>query len=102
MNDMRKILVLWLLVVLATSMQAQEKIINPDISYAGIPRSYTIGGIAVSGVDGYEDFVLTGISGLSEGQTVTIPGNEVTDAVKRYWRHGLFSTVATKSTCISI
>ena len=94
MNDMRKILVLWLLVVLTTSMQAQEKIINPDISYAGIPRSYTIGGIAVSGVDGYEDFVLTGISGLSEGQTVTIPGNEVTDAVKRYWRHGLFSTVS--------
>ena len=75
MNDMRKILVLWLLVVLATSMQAQEKIINPDISYAGIPRSYIVGGIAVSGVEGYEDFVLTGISGLSEGQTVTIPGN---------------------------
>ena len=94
MNDMRKILVLWLLVVLATSMQAQEKIINPDISYAGIPRSYIVGGIAVSGVEGYEDFVLTGISGLSEGQTVTIPGNEVTDAVKRYWRHGLFSTVS--------
>ncbi len=91
---MRKILVLWLLVVLATSMQAQEKIINPDISYAGIPRSYIVGGIAVSGVEGYEDFVLTGISGLSEGQTVTIPGNEVTDAVKRYWRHGLFSTVS--------
>ena len=94
MNDMRKILVLWLLVVLTTSMQAQEKIINPDISYAGIPRSYIVGGIAVSGVEGYEDFVLTGISGLSEGQTVTIPGNEVTDAVKRYWRHGLFSTVS--------
>ena len=94
MNDMRKILVLWLLVVLATSMQAQEKIIHPDISYAGIPRSYIVGGIAVSGVEGYEDFVLTGISGLSEGQTVTIPGNEVTDAVKRYWRHGLFSTVS--------
>ena len=94
MNDMRKILVLWLLVVLATGMQAQEKIINPDISYAGIPRSYIVGGVAVSGVDGYEDFVLTGISGLSEGQTVTIPGNEVTDAVKRYWRHGLFSTVS--------
>ena len=91
---MRKILALWALLVAVTNLHAQEKIINPDISYAGIPRSYILGGISVSGVEGYEDFVLTSISGLSEGQTVTIPGNEVTDAVKRYWRHGLFSNVS--------
>ena len=91
---MRKILALWALLVMVTNLHAQEKIINPDISYAGIPRSYILGGISVSGVEGYEDFVLTSISGLSEGQTVTIPGNEVTDAVKRYWRHGLFSNVS--------
>ena len=94
MNYMRKILALWALLVTVTNLHAQEKIINPDISYAGIPRSYILGGITVSGVEGYEDFVLTSISGLSEGQTVTIPGNEVTDAVKRYWRHGLFSNVS--------
>ena len=94
MNYMRKILALWALLVMVTNLHAQEKIINPDISYAGIPRSYILGGISVSGVEGYEDFVLTSISGLSEGQTVTIPGNEVTDAVKRYWRHGLFSNVS--------
>ncbi len=94
MNYMRKILALWALLVMVTNLHAQEKIINPDISYAGIPRSFILGGISVSGVEGYEDFVLTSISGLSEGQTVTIPGNEVTDAVKRYWRHGLFSNVS--------
>ena len=94
MNYMRKILALWALLVMVTNLHAQEKIINPDISYAGIPRSYILGGISVSGVEGYEDIVLTSISGLSEGQTVTIPGNEVTDAVKRYWRHGLFSNVS--------
>ena len=27
------------------------------------------------------------------GQEITVPGNEITDAVKRYWRHGLFSDV---------
>ena len=77
-----------------SGMQAQDKIINPDISYAGTPRTLTIGGINVSGVEGYEDYVLTGISGLSVGQSVTVPGTEITDAVKRYWRHGLFSKVA--------
>ena len=73
---------------------AQEKIVNPDISYAGIPRTMIVGGIAVSGVEEYEDYMLTGISGLTVGQTITVPGNEVTDAVKRYWRHGLFSDVS--------
>ncbi len=76
-----------------SSIAAQEKIINPDITYAGIPRECTVAGIAVSGVEGYEDYVLTGISGLSIGQTVSVPGNEITEAVKRYWKHGLFSQV---------
>lgn len=72
---------------------AQEKIVNPEISYAGTPRSGVIGGIAVSGVEGYEDYMLTGISGLTVGQKIDLPGQEITEAVKRYWKHGLFSNV---------
>lgn len=72
---------------------AQEKVVNPEISYAGTPRSGVIGGIAVSGVEGYEDYMLTGISGLTVGQKIELPGQEITEAVKRYWKHGLFSNV---------
>ena len=72
---------------------AQEKIVNPDISYAGTPRTCEIGGLAVEGVEGYEDYVLTNLSGLSVGQQIEVPGQEITEAVKRYWRHGLFSRV---------
>lgn len=72
---------------------AQEKIVNPEISYAGTPRSGVISGIAVSGVEGYEDYMLTGISGLTVGQKIELPGQEITEAVKRYWKHGLFSNV---------
>jgi outer membrane protein insertion porin family len=73
---------------------AQDKIINPDISYAGTPRSCEIGGIAVEGVEGYEDYVLTGLSGLTVGQQIEVPGTQITEAVKRYWRNGLFSKVS--------
>ena len=73
---------------------AQDKIVNPDISYAGTPRSCEIGGIAVEGVDGYEDYVLAGLSGLSVGQMIDVPGGQITEAVKRYWRNGLFSKVS--------
>ena len=76
-----------------STLFAQEKIVNPDITYAGMPRECTIAGIAVSGVEGYEDYVLTGVSGLSVGQAISVPGNEITEAVKRYWRNGLFSQV---------
>ena len=89
----RKILLLVAL-MLSLGAGAQEKIVNPDITYAGTPRSCTIAGLAVSGVEGYEDYVLTGISGLQVGQHITVPGTQITDAVKRYWKHGLFSRVS--------
>ena len=94
MNKMTRKILLMAALMISIAVGAQEKIINPDITYAGNPRNCVIGGIAVSGVEGYEDYVLTGISGLVVGQHITLPGNEITDAVKRYWKHGLFSKVA--------
>jgi outer membrane protein insertion porin family len=71
----------------------------PEIFYA-TPREYKIADIAVSGIDNYEDYVLIGLSGLSVGQVVKVPGDEITDALKRYWRHGLFSDVKILATKI--
>ena len=88
------ILPFYLFTFLPLSAHAQDVIVNPDISYAGTPRTCEIGGIAVKGVEGYEDYVLTGLSGLTVGQTIDVPGTEITEAVKRYWKHGLFSKVA--------
>ena len=85
---------LFLMLCTAMTMKAQDVIVNPEISYAGTPRTCTIGGLAVKGVEGYEDYVLTGLSGLSIGQEISVPGQEITGAVKRYWRHGLFSKVS--------
>ena len=73
---------------------AQDVIVKPDISYAGTPRLCEIGGLNVEGVEGYEDYVLTGLSGLQVGQNIEVPGSAVTEAIKRYWRHGLFSKVS--------
>lgn len=73
---------------------AQEKIVNPNITYAGNPITYRLAGLRVTGVTGYEDYVLTGISGLTVGQKIEVPGTAISDAVKRYWKHGLFSYVS--------
>ena len=75
------------------SMMAQDK---PTIIYGQV-HDYAIGGITVEvtneGVQKYEDYILISISGLTVGEHITVPGDDITDAVKRYWKHGLFSDV---------
>ena len=91
------LLTLTCLFCFSVSSYAQEAKIqennNPVILYSGTPKKYEIGGIKVEGVKNYEDYVLIGLSGLSVGQVITVPGDDITSAVKRYWRHGLFSDV---------
>ena len=95
MCHINKILLLIAVALGMTSrVAAQEKIVNPDISYSGTPRICIIDGITVKGVQEYEDYMLTGLSGLSIGQQISVPGAELTEAVRRYWRHGLFSEVS--------
>ena len=66
---------------------------KPVILYSGTPKKYEIADIKVHGADNYEDYVIIGLSGLAKGQVVTIPGDDISQAAKRYWRHGLFSDV---------
>lgn len=67
---------------------------KPIILYSGTPKKYEIGGIEVEGVPNYEDYVLIGLSGLAVGQVITVPSDDITQAIRRYWRHGLFSDVS--------
>ena len=93
MNNINKVWFALVALLCGVGVQAQDKIEYPEVTYAGTPRTVTIGGINVTGVEGYEDYVLAGISGLTVGQQVELPGAVITDAVKRYWKHGLFSQV---------
>lgn len=87
-------------IVNAQQTASQDTIFNPVIQYNNTPQKYEISGITVSGVKNYEDYVIIGFSGLTVGQQITVPGEDITNAVKRFWKHGLFSDVqinATKS-----
>ena len=92
--NIRKVLTTLCILACSIIAKAQDKIVYPDISYAGTPRTVTLGGLTVSGAEGYEDYMLTGISGLTIGQEIELPGDQITDAVKHYWKYGLFSEVS--------
>ena len=74
--------------------QVVKREIAPEIDYSRTPRQYYIGRITIDGVKNYDERLLIGLSGLTEGQKIEIPSEEITKAVKRYWRNGLFSNVA--------
>lgn len=71
-----------------------DTIYNPTVVYSQTPQIYEIADITVVGADNYEDYIIIGYSGLSKGQRVEIPGDDITNAIKRFWRQGLFSDVA--------
>ncbi len=77
-------------VLLTANAQVTED--KPNVVY-GQTRRMPIGGISVEGVPNYEDYLLIGISGLSVGDVIEFPGEDISQAIKRYWKHGLFSTV---------
>jgi len=77
-----------------------DSVPTPEIKYDGPPQKLQIAEITITGADNYEDFVLIGFSGLSVGDIITIPGDAITEVVKRFWKQGLFSDVKIKATKI--
>ena len=63
-----------------------------DISYDAV-KEYTIANIAVTGDFTYENYIIIGFSGLSVGDKISVPGKEISSAIKRFWRQGYFSEI---------
>lgn len=88
----KRLYTLIVLVIVATiGTMAQEEVTKA--SYSGIARKYEIADIVVTGVENLDQKVLLNLSGLKVGQEVSIPGDDITQALRRYWNHGLFSDV---------
>ncbi len=96
MNRVYHIIVAAILLGAVIPVRAQllDRDTDPIVDYGRTPQEYILGGITVSGVQNYDDYLLIGLSGLQVGSPITIPGDEITRAVKRYWRNGLFSNVS--------
>lgn len=74
-----------------TTPEAEEQVTKA--SYSGLPRKYTIADITITGCENLDQKILINLSGLKIGQEIAIPGDAITQALKRYWNHGLFSDV---------
>ena len=70
-----------------------DTVVNPNVVFTGLPRTYRIAGIRIQGADNYEEKSILNYSGLKVGDYITIPGDEINSAAKGLWRQGLFSNV---------
>ncbi|RKD90556.1 outer membrane protein assembly factor BamA [Mangrovibacterium diazotrophicum] len=94
---MRKLKIFFVLFIVSLSVFAQEEGTNFSIYYSS-PKKYTIAGIDVAGIRYLDTNVLIQVSGLSVGQEITVPGEEVTNAIKKLWGNQMFSDVRIEAT----
>ena len=63
-----------------------------DFDYRN-PKTYEIGPVRIEGADNYDHNAIRLLAGLRPGQSITIPGEKITTAVKNLWKEELFSDV---------
>ena len=68
----------------------------PQINHAQVPtlekaQKYILQGIAVTGLQSYNEQTVKTYTGLRIGQEITIPGEEISGVLKKLWGLGLFS-----------
>jgi outer membrane protein insertion porin family len=88
------------LIMFSWLMKSPAQNVTPEIYYSA-PKTYTIAGIKVSGIQHYEESLLISYSGLETGKTIKVPGEDITNAIKKFWRQGLFSDVTISADSIS-
>ncbi len=87
-NIVRYLFLVSCFLFLASNLRAQVK-----IDYAN-PKEYEIGGIEVSGIKHLDKSVLRLLSGLSVGDRIMVPGDQVAKAIENLWKQGLFSDIS--------
>jgi len=68
---------------------------KPDsgqISY-NTPKEYSIAKVEFEGAENVNNQVLKLVTGLTEGDKITVPGEKISDAIQNLWRQGLFVDV---------
>lgn len=97
---MRKYLLIALLLCAAADSWAQfrrrDRVFTPQtesrLNYAN-PAEYTIAGIEVTGLNILDENAIVSLTGLKVGDKIKIPGDAITGAIRKLWKHGLVGDV---------
>ncbi|HCE58212.1 MAG TPA: outer membrane protein assembly factor BamA [Prolixibacteraceae bacterium] len=95
----RKYILLIVMMVLSIPGVFSQETDSTNFSiYYSSPARYTIVGVEVTGIRYLDKTVLVQLSGLQVGSTIDVPGEGITNAIKKLWGQGLFSDVKITAT----
>lgn len=66
--------------------------------YYSSPKEYTVGGIEVVGIRYLDKQMLKEYAGLEVGDQITVPSEQISEIIKKFWKQGLFSDVKVNAT----
>lgn len=71
----------------------QPAVQEGNLNYAN-PAEYTIAGIEVTGIEILDKNAMISISGLKIGDKIKIPGDDISNAIRKIWKYGLVGDIS--------
>lgn len=98
---MKKIFLLLIVVVLSDAAFGQFRNRNKnkntttseELDYSN-PQEYEIANIKVQGINVLDENALISLTGLKEGDRIRVPGDDISGAIRKLWKHGLVGDVS--------
>lgn len=88
---------IWVLFFLLLAGTASSQVLNNTTQKSPVdytqPREYRIGGITVSGASFLDPNALISVTGLKVGDEITVPGEDISQAIQKLWAQGIIGDV---------
>jgi len=76
-----------------TRPQPAKPLDESSLNYAN-PQEFFIGGIDITGLNILDKNALISLSGLRVGDKIKIPGDKISNAIRKLWKHGLVGDIS--------
>ena len=86
-------MLLWMFLGMSVTLLAQPTKIGGSFDYS-TPRTLTIAGITVTGIEFTDVQTIKLFSGLQVGEEIMIPGDKIATAIRNLWDQQLFAEIA--------
>ncbi|HEY4649849.1 MAG TPA: POTRA domain-containing protein, partial [Pontibacter sp.] len=88
---------IWVLFFLLLAGTASSQVLNSPAQNNPVdytqPKQYKIGGITVSGANFLDPNALIAVTGLKVGDNITVPGEDISQAIQKLWAQGIIGDV---------
>ncbi|RUA35129.1 MAG: outer membrane protein assembly factor BamA [Bacteroidetes bacterium] len=91
---------LLMLIIFLLTSQVMVAQINPSLDYSK-PRKYEVAEVVTNGLEYLDEGAVIAITGIRVGDRIDIPGDDISFAIKKMWKQGLFADIEVKYEIVS-